>query len=151
VWSPPPGSEPDPTWGPPSSPQQARWSAQPAGMSSGTGGHAAESPATGWAHPQGWARPTGGFWDRIFGAPIDSSTKTGELPPSYFWQSLVCLILFPVTGAVALGYSVAASHRAGRGDSDGSIRASRLSRIWCFASLAGFALLALVLLLTVTR
>jgi len=64
-------------------------------------------------------------------------------PPTYLWQSLLCLLFFPPTAAVAIGYSYLVSRREQAGDRTGAVRASRLARTWCFASLAAFAVVLL--------
>lgn len=64
-------------------------------------------------------------------------------PPTYFWQSLACLLLFLPTAAVAVGYSYLVSRREQAGDRTGAAKASRMARTWCLASLASFAVLLL--------
>ena len=64
-------------------------------------------------------------------------------PPTYLWQSVLCLLFFPPTAAVAIGYSYLVSRREQAGDRRGAARASRLAKSWCFASLASFSVLLL--------
>jgi len=64
-------------------------------------------------------------------------------PATYLWQSLLCLLFLPPTAAVAIGYSYLVARREQAGDRTGAVRASRLARTWCFASLAAFAVVLL--------
>jgi len=60
---------------------------------------------------------------------------------------LVSLLLFPFTGAVAVGYSLLVTHRVQQGERTRAARASRQARVWCVTSLAVFALLLVVVVL----
>ena len=123
-------------------------------------------PATHAAPPPVWAPPTGGgpppaapVWspptrdpaqDRP--VPSQSSVTGGRLtsgfveagPATYFWQALVCLFLFLPSGLVAVYFSIMVSKRGMIGDRAGSLRASRLTRLWCFVTLAAFSVLCMI-------
>ena len=134
AWPPPPGTW-DPavaaTWNPPAAPTPApaHW-APP---------NPAAAPA--WAPPrqQGWDRPRLGFRRRDAG----SGTYSGE-PPSYFWQSIVSLILLPPMGLVAVVWSLLVSRRSHSGDREVASRASLQARIWFMATLVVFAGVAVI-------
>jgi hypothetical protein len=57
---------------------------------------------------------------------------------------MVCLFLFLPSGLVAVYYSIMVSKRGMIGDQAGSLRASRLTRLWCFVSLAVFSVLCMI-------
>lgn len=56
-------------------------------------------------------------------------------PPTYFWQSIVCLLLFFPTGIPAVAYSLLVTKREQIGDGPGSFRASQMARLWCIVTL----------------
>ena len=121
AWPPPP----DPAgWAPPPPPDAIRQAEPPGGT--------LPRPRTGWSRPS-WA-----WWDRLVGAPA-VGTYVGTTPPTYFWQALVCVVLFPPTGLAAVVYSLLVSRRAETGDGAGSARASHLARVWCIVTVIVFA------------
>lgn len=77
------------------------------------------------------------------GLPWQAGASQRQAPPTYFWQSLACLFLFLPTAAVAVGYSFLVTRREQAGDRTGAVKASRLARTWCLASLASFTVLIL--------
>jgi hypothetical protein len=128
AWEPAPGSA-GPSAGPAAAP---RWAAPPAGWT--------RAPAPDWVRSAGsWAR---GVTRRSRQA---SPTQTAT-PPTYMWQSLVCLLTLLPSAVVALVYSVQVNRRVQLGDSTGAIRASRLARTWCLVTAAAFSALVLWLL-----
>jgi Interferon-induced transmembrane protein len=68
-----------------------------------------------------------------------AKTKTDDSPPTYFWQSLVCLILFLPTALAAVVYSILVTKRTQVGDTTGAAKASRLARGWCLVTLVAFS------------
>lgn len=56
----------------------------------------------------------------------------------------MCLFLFLPTGVAAVAYSLLVTRRAQLGDGAGSVRASQMARLWCFATVVLFALVVLV-------
>lgn len=62
-------------------------------------------------------------------------------PPTYFWQSLACLLLFMPSAAVAIYFSMRVSNRMQVGDWGGAVRASRLAKTWCLLSLLAFCII----------
>jgi hypothetical protein len=79
------------------------------------------------------------LWDRILGPPysVHPNAEAGT-PPTYFWQSLVCLFLFLPTGVAAVVYSLLVTRRSQHDDRGGSVRASQLARVWCLVTLVLF-------------
>jgi hypothetical protein len=79
--------------------------------------------------------------------PTRHQTVAGAAdPPTYLWQSVVCLVLFLPSALVALSYSTQVSRRLQLGDATGAVRASRLARTWCLVSLLlAFTLLFVLL------
>ena len=69
--------------------------------------------------------------------PARVGDSTG-IVPSYFWQSVVCLFLFPPMGLVAVVYSILVTRRTQAGNRAAAIRASQLARVWCLATLVVF-------------
>jgi Interferon-induced transmembrane protein len=80
-------------------------------------------------------------------APKSATTGT----PTYFWQALVCVFLFPPTGVAAVIYSLLVTKRTQVGDATGASRASYLTRICCLWSLVGMAAALVIFALTGIR
>lgn len=117
----PSGTAPPPHWTPP----DPSWAPPPAWGQGGQPQPAAPSaPTHQWSATHRWTSPL--------------ARTRGDSPP-YFWQSLVCLFLFPPTGIAAVVYSVLVTKRTQLGDSAGAARASYLARVWCLWSLVGMA------------
>jgi len=71
------------------------------------------------------------------------SARTGV--PNYLIWAILCTLFFSPIGIVGIVYSVIANRRAGAGDIDGALRASKVARTWCWVSLIiGLAGLLLV-------
>jgi hypothetical protein len=101
-----------------------------------------------WSAPRPWARQTGALWDRLLGPTPEELVPAGRPIPSYFWVSLLSLVLFPFTGVIAVGYSLLVTHRSQRGERELAARASRQARVWCVASMAVFAVIAIAVVLS---
>jgi Interferon-induced transmembrane protein len=100
------------------------------------------APPPGWQPPRppSWAPPPGPTWSEraavLRDRMVRPGTRTG--PPTYLWQSVVCLLLFLPSAVVALMYSTQVTRLANTGDMTGAVRASRLARTWCIVTLAAF-------------
>jgi hypothetical protein len=69
----------------------------------------------------------------MFGTPqIIAETNPGTCPPTYFLLALLCLLILPITGVVAVINSLLVTYRFQRGDIDGAARSSYLARLFCF-------------------
>ncbi len=97
--------------------------------------------------PTGWIRPTWRSRQADYpGSPYAPYSTTG--PPTYFWLSLACTLLFFPMGLVAVAYSILVTRRSQSGDVSGAAKASHLARTWCLATLVAFTVIAVVVGLT---
>lgn len=108
----------------------------------------AKPGAAGWPPPPAPWAPTDWHGGPTVPWPAGSAewTPTGTVAPAptYFWPSVICLLLFLPTAVVALLYSVQVRRCAHSGDGEGATRASRMARNWCLMSVLGAAVVFLL-------
>jgi hypothetical protein len=93
--------------------------------------------------PTGWIRPTWRSRQVEYPDPQYAPYSTTS-PPTYFWLSLACTLLFFPMGLVAVAYSILVTRRSQSGDVTGAAKASHLARTWCLATLVAFTVIAVV-------
>jgi uncharacterized membrane protein len=65
--------------------------------------------------------------------------------PNYLGQAILCTLLTPLIGVVAVIYALVARRRLVIGDIDGALRASHLARTWCWVSTIFFLVILLLI------